>query len=56
MEKNMNAIMLEFEEINSTINKYLDDIESENDEKLAQRQKNRTTDHQKSSLIAKKSA
>ena len=32
MEKNMDAILLEFEEINSTVDKYLNNIESDDDE------------------------
>ena len=44
----MDAILLEFVEINSSINKYLDDLESDDNEELAPRQRNRTTSHQKS--------
>ena len=39
MEKNMNAIMLEFEEINSTIDKYINDLEFNDDEELEPRKK-----------------
>ena len=53
MDKNMDAMLLEFEEINSTIDKYLNDLESNNKEELAPIQRNRTTDHYKSSLITK---
>ena len=35
MEKNMDAILLEFEEINSTVDKYLNNIESDDEEELA---------------------
>ena len=53
MENNIDGMLLEFEEINSTIKKYLDDLESDNDEELVPRQNNQTTYHQESSLIAK---
>ena len=53
MENNIDAMLLEFEEINSTIDKYIDDIESDDDKELAPIQRNQTTNHQKSSLIAK---
>ena len=37
MEKNMDAMLLEFEKVNSTIEKYLNNIESNDDEELAPR-------------------
>ena len=46
-------MLLKFEEINSAINKYLDGLESNDDEEFAPRQRNRTIDHQKSIPIAK---
>ena len=38
MENNMDAILLKFEEINSTIGKYLNNLESNDEEELAPRQ------------------
>ena len=38
MEKNMDSMLLEFEEINSTIDQYLNNFESDNDKELAPRQ------------------
>ena len=52
MDKKMYEMLLEFEEINSAIDKYLDDIESDNDEELGPRKRNQIIDHQKSSLTA----
>ena len=49
----MDSMLLEFEEINSTIDKYLNDLESDGDEELAPRQRNQTIDHQKSIPITK---
>ena len=53
MDKKIDEILLGFEEINSNIDRYLDDIGSDDDEKLAPLQRNRTIDHQKSSPIEK---
>ena len=39
MEKNMDSMLLKFEEINSTIDKYLNNLESDDDEELAPRKK-----------------
>ena len=38
MKNNMYAMLLEFEEINSTLNKYLNNLESEDDGELVPRQ------------------
>ena len=48
MKKKMDAMILEFEEINSTVDKYIDDLESDDEKELAPQQRNRTIDHQKS--------
>ena len=49
----MDTMLLGFEEINSTINKYLDYLESDEDEELAPRQSNKPTDVKKLSPISK---
>ena len=45
MEKKMDASLLWFEEVSSTIDKYLNDLEYDDDKELPPQKRNRTIDH-----------